>query len=1159
MGTDNSVIIAGQWFAKGTVPMMKDLTRTIMRSKGRFFAIAAICAIGVGFFGGLQMTCGDMKQAATTFFNNTNMMDIRVLCNLGLSQENIESIKKVEDVDAVMSAYESDILTNFGNEQCAIRIHSLCSSAKSSQSIDGKIAESDDDNYINRPILTQGEWPKVAGECVLLQDAVIANPPKLGDEIDVIECSTGADYTFSVKKLKVVGYVRSSYYFNTVQLGASNLGRGIINQVAYVNEDTFSKDYPYSEVFITVNKARNFVTGSDEYQQCIDDVMTNIALIAPDQSEIRTASVKSSAQNKLDEAKNEYQNQKQSAMDQLDENEKKLNEAYDEISSGSTLISAIEKTISDGYVEFYRKKDEIFGQIEAAKQAILGVWNAESEIKTSNSTNASDIEKSMNKVIEYKTVSQGLAEVLSLCEKAKIISSYSITVLQNIIYDPEKLQIAVQLFNNKIDNLNKISSDTQNFISKLESAKTESERQEIYSSMIYSYYWSYLLYHWTVDAGIDNFFTTFEKEIQESYNEILSIENQATESFNEKKSQLDSAADELRSAKDKLYIGSKEYYDAIAKFNQAKNDALQSLSNAETQLSNSQDEINNIENARFYILDRTKNFTAINFNNDAERIASIANVFPLIFFFVAILVVLTSMTRMVEEERITIGTYKALGFSRLGISNKYILYGLVSSLIGCIIGLVVLTQFLPWVIMFAYSIMYKLPIPFPMPFNLTIGFISILLGVGLTVLVTFLTVIKSLRQVPALLMIPTAPKSGKRILLEYIKPFWKILSFNWKISLRNMFLYKKRLFMTVIGIAGCTALLLTGFGLHDSISDILDKQFSDIMYDNLKISLSNSINSDQEKQISDVLKSYDNSSQYTLVHEENVVAQPKGHPNATTTIVVPKDVDSFQNMRVLKNRVSGQSFVIDSEGIYISEKLANMMQVDAGDDIEVYEQDLIGNAGDKKYQFKIAGIVENYIAHYIYMSSDLYKQYFNKECNYNNVISKIDTNGFNQTLINNLRENSTVKTAFFTDSNRNTYETMLGSVNMVVVILIVSAGALAFVVLYNLININICERAREIATLKVLGSKRGELFAYIHRETIMLSVFGSLIGIALGFLMEHFVIISAEVDYVMFGRNIYWWSIAISLCITLGFTLLVILFMRHKLYDISMVESLKSE
>ncbi len=365
--------------------------------------------------------------------------------------------------------------------------------------------------------------------------------------------------------------------------------------------------------------------------------------------------------------------------------------------------------------------------------------------------------------------------------------------------------------------------------------------------------------------------------------------------------------------------------------------------------------------------------------------------------------------------------------------------------------------------------------------------------------------------------------------------------------------------MTLIGIAGCTALLLTGFGLHDSINDIMINQFDVIMHDNFKVIFEENTNEAQQDEVAKTIKTADPDSSSTLIYEENMICMPQGHPNALTTVVVPKNINQFQNMRVLRDRLTEDPFTLDDQGVYISEKLASMMNISAGDTLQIYNQDLIGNASGQEYNLYVAGVVENYIAHYVYMTPNVYKNYFDKDFTYNNLIAHSNANkSAQETFVDNVKNNACVKTAFFTTNTRQTYEKMLRSVDMVVVVLIVSAGLLAFVVLYNLININICERSREIATLKVLGSNKHEINMYIHRETFMLSIIGSFLGLALGFVLEQFVIASAEVDYVMFGRVIYLCSYLISFGITILFTVLVSLFMRKKLFSISMVESLKS-
>lgn len=809
------------------------------------------------------------------------------------------------------------------------------------------------------------------------------------------------------------------------------------------------------------------------------------------------------------------------------------------------------KILDQQYAEFNDAKSSVLDPLNELISDSEHCISISKDLQTKHNDNVSNIQTFKSQIDQLSTCLDGLNGFILEMDTCISINEELIKILQTYLPAQEIINI--------LENCILDAKDMQSFLREFYTAFKDSPTQQTYDFYISTFNSKYqtLSYNLTMRRGI------FDEIINELYYLLISSlypsRDEAVAAFDELEKPLIEAKTKLDSGFNELNKGKAEYFAGLAAFLDAKDKAMSSLKDAQNKLDDSQKQIDNIQTANFYIMDRTKNFGAINFNNDAERIASIANVFPLMFFFVALLVVLTSMTRMIEEERISIGTYKALGFSKIRISNKFILYGIFASVIGSIIGLVLLTQFLPFVIMVAYSIIYSLPITLPMPFDFKIGTVSLLAGVGVTVIATLMAAAKSLRLQPALLMIPKAPKAGKRILLERIRPIWKLLSFNWKITFRNMFLYKKRLFMTLIGIAGCTALLLTGFGLHDSISDIMNKQFDEIAHDNFKIVFNENATDANKDEISNQVLTYKDNSLCTVIHEENVLCMPEGHPNASTVIIAPKNVDQFQDMRVLRNRNTREQFILDDQGVYISEKLANMMEVQAGDTIKVYNQDLIGNAGSQSYEFYVAGVVENYIAHYIYMSPKVYEKYFEKQCQFNSLIAR--SNVFGQTqqdFVDKIKKNESVKTAFFTTNTRETYEKMLRSVDMVVIVLIVSAGLLAFVVLYNLININICERAREIATLKVLGSNKHEINMYIHRETFMLSILGSILGLGLGFILEQFVIASAEVDYVMFGRSIYIWSYLISFGITLLFTILVAIFMRKKLFTISMVESLKS-
>ena len=578
--------------------------------------------------------------------------------------------------------------------------------------------------------------------------------------------------------------------------------------------------------------------------------------------------------------------------------------------------------------------------------------------------------------------------------------------------------------------------------------------------------------------------------------------DQAKTSVEEGKKQLEEGKAEYEQAKADLEAGRAEYEQGVADYDAAAAEANEELDKAEQELADAQKEIDDIEPPDWLVMDRTKNFGVVSFASDADRIDAIASFFPFIFFLVAALVALTTMTRMVEEERMLIGTFKALGYSRARITSKYLIYAALAAGLGSVLGIAVLSQVLPWVIMEAYSIVYYVPRA-AMPIDWPIALAAAGLGIGITLLATWAAAAATLRETPAALMQPPAPKAGKRILLECVGPLWRRLSFSWKVTFRNIFRYKRRLVMTCVGIAGCTALLLTGLGLQNSINDIIDVQYGELVDYNVVISEKDDAADDERE----------------------------GHDEVGLT----------------------------DAGAIVTEKLATKLGLSVGDAIVFAEQDDLGNATATTYSVPVTGIIENYIGDYAFMTPETYARTFGEEPDNLTVYARATTDeGERSALSEALRATGAVDTVAFNDEVIDSYKQMLRSVNMVVVVLVVAAAALAFIVLYNLTNINITERAREIATLKVLGFTPREVNAYIFREIVLLAILGALVGLALGIVLEGFVVVTAEVDQVMFGRTIHWDSFVIAFVLTMVFTAVVMLVMRPKLARIDMVESLKS-
>ena len=600
---------------------------------------------------------------------------------------------------------------------------------------------------------------------------------------------------------------------------------------------------------------------------------------------------------------------------------------------------------------------------------------------------------------------------------------------------------------------------------------------------------------------------------------------------------------------------------ARSQLEQRQDQTEREFADAEAQLADAQAELDAMEPPELYVLDRTQSEGAASYQMD-----SIADVFPAMFFLVAALVALTTMTRMVENERIEIGTYKALGYGTATIACKYLAYAAAASVTGAVIGIAVLSQILPYIVMQAYAIIYAVPAPpLPLPIQPGAALLSGGLGVGVTLLCTWFAVVSSLRETPSRLMLPRPPKAGKRILLERIGPLWRRMSFSWKVTCRNIFRYKRRFLMTIIGISGCTALMLVGFGLHDSIWDIIDNQFGTIQHYNTVVSLDANATDEDLESVWRTLREHD-ATELTRVDVQNMqVAGTDDADPLAVQVIVPQKASALSDVITFRERVGHTPVAFDDDAVLVTEKAAATLGLHVGDELTLYRQDGMGNATGGGAQVRITGIVENYVGNMVYVGPEAWRQAAAQDDGMDTDLAYRTTYAVTpdgqrarDDLSAALREVPHLSTVGFSAISIDTYSTMLSSINLIVVVLIVSAAALAFIVLYNLTNINIGERVREIATLKVLGFTRGEVNAYIFREIAILSLVGDLFGLALGTWLEGFVIATVEVDVVMFGRIIHPLSYLYAFLLTLVFCAVVVLAMRGRLDRVDMVESLKS-
>lgn len=648
-----------------------------------------------------------------------------------------------------------------------------------------------------------------------------------------------------------------------------------------------------------------------------------------------------------------------------------------------------------------------------------------------------------------------------------------------------------------------------------------------------------------------------QKQITEAEKQLAQGETSLSLAPDLAKLQLDLAQEKLDNSKEQVAEGEtqledarKEFKEGEAEYNEKKQDAEQQLADAEQQLADAQKQIDELEVPQWYVLTRDQNVSFASFKANVQKVEAVAGVFPVFFFLVAALVALTTMTRMVEEERLQIGTMKALGYSKAAIMAKYIAYAMTATIAGCAVGLAIGLNLFPAVIWNAYSTMYALPKIYCL-FNIKYSAIASGAAILCTLFATVNACWGTLMEVPAALMLPKAPKAGKRILLERIRPVWKRMKFTHKVTARNLFRYKKRFFMTVIGIAGCTSLLVSGFGLHDSISDVVYKQYGNIFRYDAMVSVKH-----QEDAESSELKQVLNGTMvkdYMLVHQEQSSNDFDGE-TLETYLFVPQESAQLSRFVNLHERKSGDAVNFSQDGIIITEKMSERANVSVGDVITLTNKD------DKQGSFRVDGIVENYIENYVYMSAETYESQFGTAPEFTGVLIQAEdtsTEG-RDALSQALLDLDGVSSVSFVDDFKQTFNSMLEKIDVIVVVLIISAGVLAFVVLYNLTNINITERTKEIATIKVLGFYDGEVSAYVYRESVVLSIIGTVVGLILGVFLHVFIIQSVEVDAVMFGRTIKALSFVFSAALTLFFSFLVNLVMHRKLTHISMVESMKA-
>lgn len=1101
----------------------KDFIRDILKSKGRFLSIVAIVALGVAFFTGVKSSPIVMKTSSDKYYDKYNLMDIRLISTLGLTDKDVDDIKNIEGVEGVYPTYSIDVISIYNSTEKVLKVHGLDLNKLN-----------DKKNYINQLKLIKGRLPQKSGECVLEIPKIKALNYPIGSEISL---SSGKDdklsKSLSKSKYKVVGYVETPYYLSQ-EKGNSSIGGGVIEGAIMIPESDFKMD-TYTEMFLTVKSAKELDTYGDEYSNLVKTVTDKIENMKNKLTTRRYNEVVKKAEDKIQKQEDKLSKAKKDFDKGKKEYEENKLKSENEIKEAENKILDASEQIEDGKAQLKNEKKRAFEQIEEGK---IKLANAETDLKNGQKKYQTALKKfNSNKKTaesEIKKAESDLEELSNQIDDLKNGNKLIEKQLQNEqLSEVERSELENKL-NENLYILSVMQQKYKDGTDKLESSKSELLLGEKKLKETKA----------TLEAS--------EKKIANEKTKLKSSEKLAEEKFKKAEEELYQRENQIEEAKLELKENKAKLKTELNKAKKELQEAEEKIVDGEEKIKDAKKQIKKIEKPTLYILDRDSHQSFVEYEGCANSIDALAKIFPVFFFAVAALVCLTTMTRMVDEQRINIGTLKGLGYKTSQISKKYILYALIACITGSILGLAIGFSVFPTVIFFAYGMMYSIEnIVYVFSIPIAIGITS--LALIIITLSAYMACRKELKETPAILMRPKAPKSGKRILLERVPFIWNRFSFISKVTVRNIFRYKKRFLMTVLGIAGCTALILTGFGIKDSIEMILTGQYGTLFKYDMSLVIQSDMTDKQIYELRKNLSDIDEINKYEFFSYENGDIKV----NNTTkeiTIVVPENLKKMDKFIHLQDRKTQNPIELNNKGIVLTEKIARDLGVKAGDEIELI------NSDDKKAKIKVSHITENYISHYAYISPENYTKLFEKDLDFNRVIGILNNPSvkIEDKLSKKLFDIETVDGITFNTASKETFHNTIKNLNYVVLIMIISAGALAFVVLYNLTNVNISERIREIATIKVLGFYDKEVSAYIYRENIILTIIGTVVGLGLGTILHKFIMVTVEIQSMMFGRVIDISSYFIAAVLTIVLSLFVNLAMFYKLRNVKMVESLKS-
>lgn len=1135
----------------------KDFRMEIKKSMGRFLSIFFIVALGVSFFSGIRATEPDMRLSGDAYFDESRLMDIKVVSTLGLTEKDVQRIQNLPMIEKAEGTYSSDVLCVAGENEKVLHV----------------MAQTKEMNQVT---LEEGRMPENPRECLADSDFMKRFGYRVGDTIDL---KSGTDEhlkeRFRYTSLKIVGSASSSCYISFGR-GSSTIGTGEVSGFLVVPEETFDME-AFTEIYVKVEGAEEETAFTKAYEEKVTDAMQMIEAVSDASCQIRRDDLAREAQLQIDDARNEWENKKSEAEKQFSENEKKLSDADEKLQSGK-------EQIADGKQEMQSAKEEIASNTKELQEGIaqyrLGkqqLDGAKRELEAKAADYDNNYDANLAKIKEGGQKLNEEAEKLS-GQKQQLLQIKELIDRAGGFLDEQKAEIE------------KRQSAYDAFLGSPDYSEEEAQKMKWELEVLRALHAKALE---TFETGKQEFDAQYEKAwpqildgeklLQEKREELENARVQLElgkveiaraeellawkeDELNRAKAEIDAGQrqmdegkallrekeQELFDAEEEIRLGEQQWEDGKKELEAEKQEAENRFAEGAAQIADAEKEMEKLELPKWYIFDRSVLPEHQEYGENADRMKAIGKVFPVLFFLVAALISLTTMTRMVEEQRTQIGTLKALGYSKGSIMKKYLNYALAATLGGSVFGVLVGEKILPYIIVSAYKIMY-VHLPYVLvPYHWNYAVAATGIAVLCTTVAALSSCYKELMSQPAVLMRPEAPRQGKRILMERIPFLWKHLSFTWKSTFRNLMRYKKRFFMTIFGIGGCMALLLVAFGLEDSIMSI-----GQLQYDNLQLYQSSVyLNDEMKDTVRTELEHYlDNEkgiSDYTTVHMKNARVK-SGEKEKDVYLTAVDDIEKITKFLVLRDRKSHKKEKLTEKSAILTEKAAKMLGVKAGDTISVT------NDKNEEANVKITAVCENYMGHYLYLSSALYEELYGKVPVQNSIFLKSDEPAEKlQKIGGKILKFEHVVNIQYMENLRGQVDDMLESLDIVIVVLIAAAGMLAFVVLYNLNNININERKRELATLKVLGFYNMEVAEYVYRENILLTVIGVVVGCGLGNLLHRFIITTVEIERAMFGRTIFLRSYLYGTLFTIGFSAFVNWIMYFKLKKINMVESLKS-